>query len=150
MELRIKGAATPRATYRVSLLCKTARGLSLDIQRMIFEFLAVRVGVLCPHVDAMLWRCVRQWGDFGFVLTGIVHPNIRKDKPILGMCADLDTKEPEVEDQLKVEIMMRGKDHHSSWSVTHPWNMLVIDSRVTRLLEDCCRHFDSRDCGPQV
>ena len=81
---------------------------------MIFEFLAVRVGVLCPHVDAMLWRCVRHGGDFGFVLTGIVHPNIRKNKPILGMCSDLDTREPEVKDQLKVEIKMRGKDRHSS------------------------------------
>ncbi len=152
MELQIKGAATPRAraTFRVSLLCKAARQLSPYIQRMIFEFLAVRVGVLCPDVDAMLWRCVRQWGDFGFVLTGIVHPNIRKDKPILGMCADLDTKEPEVEDQLKVEIMMRGKDHHSSWRLTRPWNMMCLDLRITSLLEDFRKHFDRRVCGPQA
>ena len=138
------------AAYRLSLLCKAALRLTAEVHQMVREYLVIRLGVPCPHVDEMLWRSVRQWGDFYFVVTGIVHPDNRRNKPILDESAVLNTKDSDVEEQIEVQIALGDKDHCSSWGVTRPWNMLVIDSRVTRLLEDCRRHFDSRDCGHQA
>ena len=97
----------------------------------------------------MLWRCVRQSGEFGFRLIGTIHPGIRKKKPLPDMGADLDAEEPEAEDLLEVEIRMRDRDSHCSWAVRrNDWNMVVFDSRITELLEDLRKHFDGRVPGP--
>ena len=68
-----------RATYRLSLLCKTTMRSTPEIHQMVREYLVIRVGVPCAHVDDMLWRCARQWGDFGFVLVGTVYSGILPD-----------------------------------------------------------------------
>ena len=151
MEFHDRGAANPtaRATYRLSLLCRATKRLSPYIHQMVREYLVVRVGVPCPHVDDMLWRCVRQWGEFSFVLIGPIRPGIRKNKPIPDMGADLDAVEPEAEDLLEVEIRMRDRDNHCSWAVhRNDWNMISFDSRITELLEDLRKHVDGRVPGP--
>ena len=100
------------ATHRLSLLCRATRRLSPYIHQLIREYLVVRVGVICRHVDDMLWRYVRQRGVFSFVLSGAIRPGIRKKKPLPDMGADLDAVEPEAEDLLEVEVRMRGRDSH--------------------------------------
>ena len=121
--------------------------LTPDIHQMVREYLVIRVGVPCPHVDDMLWRCVRQWGDFGFVLVGTVRSGILKDKPFPDMGAD--AVEEEVEDLVEVEIRMRDRPGLCAWSVYHDnKKMLVLDSSVTKLLEDFRQHFDGRVPGP--
>ena len=148
MELQIKGAATPRAraTYRVSLLCKAARRLSQHLQRMIFEFLAVRVGVPCPHVDAMLWRHVRQNGEFCMRLTGTIHPDIRPKKSIPNLGTDLDAVEPEAEERIEVEIEM---DMYGwcAWRIASRGRANYFH-RVTRMLQDIREELDGRVPGP--
>ena len=137
------------ATHRLSLLCRATRRLSPYIHQLIREYLVVRVGIICPHVDDMLWRYVRQSGEFSFVLSGTIHPGIRKKKAIPNLGADLDAVEPEAEELLEVEIRMRDRHSHCSWSVHRDdWNMISFDSRITELLEDLRKHFDGRVPGP--
>ena len=130
-----------RATYRLSLLCKATMRLTPDIHQMVREYLVIRVGVPCPHVDDMLWRCAPQWGDFGFVLVGTVYSGILPDKPL--------AVEEETEDPVEVEFMMRDRPGRCTWSVHHDnQKILVMDSSVTKLLENFRQHFDGRVPGP--
>ena len=89
---------TAMAVHRLSLLCRATKRLSPYIRQMILEYLAVRVGILSPRVDDLLWRYVGQWGGFCFDLTGTIHSSIRKNKPLQDMGADLDGLEPEAEE----------------------------------------------------
>ena len=135
------------ATYRLSLLCRATRRLSPYIHQMIREYLVVRVGILCPHVDDMLWRYVHQSGVFSFVLSGTIHPGIRKKKAIPNLGADLDAVEPEAEELLEVEIVMRDRHWHCSWSVDS-WGRAYGGNSITRLLEDLREELDGRVPGP--
>ena len=121
--------------------------LTPDIHQMVREYLVIRVGVPCPHVDDMLWRCARQWGDFGFVLVGTVYSGILPDKPLPDMGAD--AVEEETEDPVEVEFMMRDRPGRCTWSVHHDnQKILVMDSSVTKLLENFRQRIDGRVPGP--
>ena len=148
MELHFRGAANPtaRATYRLSLLCRATRRLSPYIHQLIREYLVVRVGVICRHVDDMLWRYVRQRGVFSFVLSGAIRPGIRKKKPLPDMGADLDAVEPEAEELLEVEIDL-GEYEFCNWHV-RSWGRASGSRRVTEMLEDVRELFDGRVPGP--
>ena len=135
------------ATHRLSLLCRATRRLSPHIHQMIREYLVVRVGIECPHVDDMLWRYVRQSGEFSFVLSGTIHPGIRKKKAIPNLGADLDAVEPEAEELLAVEIVMRDRHRHCSWYVDS-WGRAYGGISITLLLEDLREEFDGRVPGP--
>ena len=134
------------ATHRLSLLCRATRRLSPYIHQLIREYLVVRVGIICPHVDDMLWRYVRQSGEFSFVLRGAIRPDIRKNKPLPDMGADLDAEEPEAEELLEVEIDL-GEYESCSWHV-RSWGRASGSRRVTEMLEDVRELFDGRVPGP--
>ena len=97
-----------QAICRLSLLCKAARRVTPEVHQMVREYLVIRLGVPCPHVDEMLWRSVRQWGDFNFVVTGNIHPDNRRTEPILGEFAVPDTRGSDVEEQIEVQIALGG------------------------------------------
>ena len=134
------------ATHRLSLLCRATRRLSPYIHQLIREYLVVRVGIICPHVDELLWRYVRQSGEFSFVLSGTIHPGIRKKKAIPNLGADLDAVEPEAEELLEVEIHMDASGH-CGWSVDS-WNRAYLGMSITRLLGELREEFDGRVPGP--
>ena len=67
--------------YRLALLCKASRLLTPELHQMVREYLVIRLGVLSPYVDELLWRSVREWGDFYFELTGVVPPENRTSGP---------------------------------------------------------------------
>ena len=138
-----------QVVYRLSLLSKAARRLTPEVHQMVREYLVIRMGVPCPYVDEMLWRSVREWGDFYFEVAGVIHPDYRTTGPILGQHQVLYTKDADVE-EVVVQIALGSQDHYNSWCLTRPWNMLVMDSSVTSLLEDCRRQIDSRDSGHQA
>ena len=134
------------ATHRLSLLCRATRRLSPYIHQMIREYLVVRVGIICRHVDDMLWRYVRQRGVFSFVLSGAIRPGIRKKKPLPDMGADLDAVEPEAEELLEVRFNM-GSGWHCHWAVDS-WNMNHASWSLTKILADLREDFDGRVPGP--
>ena len=134
------------ATHRLSLLCRATRRLSPYIHQLIREYLVVRVGIICPHVDDMLWRYVRQSGEFSFMLSGTIHPGIRKKKALPNMGADLDAVEPEAEELLEVRFSM-GSYGHCHWAVDS-WNMSHTGWSLTRILADLREDFDGRVPGP--
>ena len=147
---------TAMAVHRLSLLCRATKRLSPYIRQMILEYLAVRVGILSPHVDDLLWRHVRQWGGFCFDLTGTIHSSIRKNKPLQDVGADLDALEPEAEEPLEVMIDFRDCGH-CNWTVTgwrmpsgerRKWWTGSGDRSVTQALEDVRAVFDGRVPGP--
>ena len=113
---------------------------------MIREYLVVRVGIICRHVDDMLWRYVRQRGMFSFVLSGTIRPVIRKNKPLQDMGADLDAVEPEAEELLEVRFDM-GSGWHCRWAVDS-WNMDHASWSLTKILADLREDFDGRVPGP--
>ena len=133
-----------RATYRLSLLCRATKRLSPYIHKMVREYLVICVGVPCPHVDDMLWRCVRQWGDFGFVLVGTVRSGILKKKPFPNMGANV--VEPKAEELLEVRFDM-GSGWHCRWAVDS-WNMDHASWSLTKILADLREDFDGRVPGP--
>ena len=134
------------ATHRLSLLCRATRRLSPYIHQLIREYLVVRVGIPCPHVDDMLWRYVRQSGEFSFMLSGTIHPGIRKKKALPNMGADLDAVEPEAEELLEAEITICWFGQ-CGWSVASSGRSNSRSS-VTRMLEDLRDEFDGRVPGP--
>ena len=140
---------TAMAVHRLSLLCRATNRLSPYIRQMILEYLAVRVGILSPHVDDLLLRHVRQWGEFSFVLTGTIHPSIRKKKPLQeDMGADLDAVEPEAVERLEVQI-----NCWSDYGGTILWSApgrAGGNRRITEVLEDVHNLFDGRVRGPQA
>ncbi len=141
---------TAMAVHRLSLLCRATKRLSPYIRQMILEYLAVRVGIPSPHVDDLLWRHVRQWGEFSFVLTGTIHPSLcrkimRRDW-LVDMGADLDALEPEVEEQLTIKIELGMYDH--CWVSVH--GHTAGGRSVTEMLEDLRQDLDVRVRGPQA
>ena len=55
------------------------------------------------------------------------------------------------EEQIVVRMALSDRDDTAStWCATLPWNMLVVESRATRMLEDCRRQIDNRDIGHQA
>ena len=55
------------------------------------------------------------------------------------------------EEQIVVWIALGDRDATArTWCMTLSWNMLVVESRVTRMLEDCRRQIDNRDIGHQA
>ena len=132
------------ATHRLSLLCRATRRLSPYIHQLIREYLVVRVGIICPHVDELLWRYVRQSGhEFSFVLSGTIPPCIRRQE-LLDFGASGET-EPEAGELLEVEFVMGAR--HCSWR-SDSWNMLVCGASFTRLLATLRSEFDGRCTGP--
>ena len=135
-----------RATYRLSLLCKATMRFTPEVHHMVREYLLIQVGVPCPHVDDMLWRCARQWGDFGFRLFGYNYTGILPDKPYPDMGAD--EAEEETFDPVTVEFMMRDLPGQCTWSVRHNNQMvLYMNSSVTNLLENFRQGADGRAPG---
>ena len=117
---------------------------------MVREYLVIRLGVPSPYVDELLWRSVREWWHFYFVLTGDIPPENRPSGPILGQYEVSENDSGVEEEHFEVEISLGGQDQYSCWRLIRPWKWLAIDSSVNRLLEDCRRHIDNRDIGYQA
>ena len=141
-----------QVVYRLSLLCKASRLLTPEVHQMVREYLVIRLGVPSPYVDELLWRSVREWWHFYFVLTGSVPPENRTIGPIMGQYHVLYEKVANAdEEQIVVRMALDDRDATArTWCTTLPWNMLVVESRVTRMLEDCRRQIDNRDIGHQA
>ena len=148
MELNYRGCAKPmvRATYRLSLLCKTTMRFTAEIHHMVREYLLIQVGVLCPHVDDMLWRCARQYGDFEFTLFGYSSTCKLPNKP-LDMGAD--EAEKDHIQIIPVQFMMTDLPDLCSWTRRPDDTQMVryTHASVTSLLENLRRDIDARVPG---
>ena len=154
MELITQGSAKAmfQVVYRLALLCKASRLLTPEVHQMVREYLVIRLGVISPLVDELLWRSIQEWGDFYFVLTGSVPPENRTIVPIRGQYHIMYEKAANAdEEQIVVRVALDDRDATAcTWCMTLPWDMLVIESRVTIMLEDCRRQIDNRDIGHQA
>ena len=148
MELNYRGCAKPmvRATYRLSLLCKTTMRFTAGIHHMVREYLLIQVGVLCPHVDDMLWRCARQYGEFEFTLFGYSSTCKLPNKP-LDMGAD-EAKEDHIQN-IPVHFVMTDLPDLCSWTRhtddSQMWH--YRHTSVTSLLENLRQDIDARVPG---
>ena len=137
--------------FRLALLCKAARALTYEVHHLVREYLVIRLGVISPMVDELLWRCIQETRSLGFTLSGSIPPEHRTVGPITGQRNIVYQKAAnEGEEQITVYVHMSDKDDTAgSSSLTLPWNMSVRNPRITTLMEDTRRMIDVRDHGYQ-
>ena len=137
--------------FRLALLCKAARALTPEVHQMVREYLIIRLGVISPLVDELLWQCIREKGTLGFTLTGSIPPEYRTVGPIMGRHRTYEKAANDGEEQIIVYVHMEDRDVTAgtvSW--TMPWQMRVDEPRVTILMEETRRRIDNRDNGYQA
>ena len=138
--------------FRLALLCKAARALTYEVHHLVREYLVIRLGVISPMVDEMLWRCIQETMSLGFTLSGSIPPEHRTVGGIEGQDRIIYHKAAnEGEEQIIVYVHMEDKDVTAgSSSYTMPWHMNVEEPRITTLMEDTRRMIDTRDRGYQA
>ena len=124
MELNTQAPTIPMVVFRLALLCKAARALTHEIHHLVREYLVIRLGVISPVVDELLWRRIQETWTLTFTLSGSIPPEHRTVGPITGQRNIVYQKAAnEGEEQITVYVHMSDKDDTAgSSSLTLPWN----------------------------
>ena len=137
--------------FRLALLCKAARALTYEVHHLVREYLVIRLGVISPMVDEMLWRCIQESRSLGFTLYGSIPPEHRTVGPIMGLHTTYEKAANDGDEQIIVYVHLEDRDVTAgSTSYTMPWHMRVEEPQITIMMEDTRRMIDTRDRGYQA
>ena len=118
---------------------------------MVREYLVIRLGVISPMVDELMWQSVREQGHFTFVLSGSIPPEHRTIGPIIGQHRIHEKPANDGDEQIVVHVRLdEWSATDCTYSYTLPWMMHICEYGVTTLMEDTRRQIDTRNTGHQA
>ena len=150
MELNALALAKPMVIFRLALLCKATRHLTAEMHQMVREYLIIRLGVISPMIDELMWRCIRERGPFGMTLKGSVPPEHRTIGPITVRHITYEKPANWGDEEIVVHVRLsEWSETGLTYSYTLPWMMHIAEYNVTALLDETRKQFDIRDEGYQ-
>ena len=148
MELNSLAPTKPMVIFRLALLCKATQHLTAEMHQMVREYLIIRLGVISPMVDALMWQSVREQGCFDFVVSGSIPPEHRTTGPDRARNIRCEKAATAGDEHIVVHVRL------NEWiatgdtlTYTLPWMMHVGEYQVTTLMEAARRQIDKRDNG---